>query len=63
MKYIAFAEWKDGGETTMASFVTESECLAWIAKQPQPVGDEFVWCVGEYLPNSIVITSGNNKSD
>jgi hypothetical protein len=48
MMFIAVKKWKDGSETTMEYFTTQAECLAWIAKQRQPVGDEFVWCVGEY---------------
>lgn len=48
MKFLAIKKWKDGGETTMEYFETLEECLAWIKKQPQPVGNEFVWYVGEY---------------
>ena len=48
MRFTAVKKWKCGGETTMEYFSTQAECLAWIAKQRQPVGDEFVWCVGEY---------------
>lgn len=45
---VAVMKWKAGGQTVMEYFSTREECLAWIAKQPQPKADEFVWCVGEY---------------
>ena len=48
MRWVAVKKWKDGGETTMEYFDTKEECLAWIATQRKPHGDEFTWCVGEY---------------
>ena len=49
LKFVAVMKWKDGGQTVMEYFSTREACLAWIAKQPKPKADEFVWCVGEYL--------------
>ena len=48
MGFVAVKKWKDGSETVMEYFATQALCLIWISKQKKPVGDEFVWCVGEY---------------
>lgn len=48
MRFLAIKKWKDGSETTMEYFKSQAEALRWIADQPQPTGDEYQWCVGEY---------------
>jgi hypothetical protein len=48
MKFCAVKKWEDGGETVMDYFESRDECLQWIAKQPQPQGHEWWWCVGEF---------------
>lgn len=48
MKFCAVRKWKDGGEQVVEFFSTQDKALEFILRQKQPVGDEFVWCVGEF---------------
>jgi hypothetical protein len=47
-RFAAVKKYRDGGEAIEEYFATRQKAEDWIRQQKQPVGDEFIWMIGEW---------------